>query len=62
MFYHTGFRSGWYQIEMGEKLNDEGDTNPFPQAFVIVQGVGYAKIGEITQDVGAGIAYFIPPE
>jgi len=62
MFYHTGFRSGWYQIDKGEKLNNEGDINPFSQAFVIIQGHGYAKIREITQEVGAGKAYFIPPD
>jgi len=62
MFYHTGFRSGWYQIEKGEKLYNEGDTNLFPQAFVIIQGTGYAKLVNISQVVNAGKANFIPPD
>jgi len=62
MFYHTGFRSAWYQIDKGDQINNEGDTNPFPQAFVITQGQGYAKIGDISQKVSAGNAYFIPPD
>lgn len=62
LFYHTGFRSGWYQIEKGQKLNEPGDTNPFPQAFIIISGEGYAKIGENVVEVAAGEAYFIPPK
>lgn len=61
MFYHTGFRSGWYQIEKGQTLNEPGDTNPFPQAFIIINGSGYAKLGENVVEVSAGEAYFIPP-
>ena len=61
LFYHTGFRSAWYQVEKGQKLNEPGDTNPFPQAFIILNGIGYAKIGENSVDVHAGEAYFIPP-
>jgi mannose-6-phosphate isomerase-like protein (cupin superfamily) len=62
MFYHTGFRSAWYQVEKGQSLNKPGDVNPFPQAFVILSGTGYAKIGENTISISAGRAYFIPPE
>jgi len=61
LFYHTGFRSAWYQIEKGQKLNEPGDTNPFAQAFIILSGIGYAKLGENTVDLRAGEAYFIPP-
>ncbi|MDF1520199.1 MAG: hypothetical protein RQ728_01930 [Brevefilum sp.] len=43
-------------------MNIEGDTDPFPQAFVIFQGIGYTKISEFTQEVGAEKAYFIPPD
>lgn len=62
MFYHTGFRSGWYQVEKGQRLNNPGDTNPFPQAFVIIKGQGYAKIGENSISIHSGEAFFIPPE
>lgn len=61
MFYHSGFRSGWYQLDMGQRLNEPGDVNPFQQAFVIISGHGYAKIGENSVNVHAGEAYYIPP-
>lgn len=61
MFYHSGFRSAWYQLEKGQNLNEPGDANPFQQAFVIISGHGYAKIGEYSLEVRAGEAYYIPP-
>lgn len=61
LFYHTGFRSGWYQIEKGQNLNEPGDTNPFPQAFIIISGIGYAKLGKNVISLAPGEAYFIPP-
>lgn len=61
MFYHPGFRSAWYQIEKGQSLNKPGDTNPFPQAFVLIPDHGYAKIGDVTLKVKANEAYYIPP-
>ena len=61
MFYHTGFRSAWYQLDRGQQLNDPGDTNPFPQALVFINGNGYARIGEVLQEVHAGESYYIPP-
>jgi mannose-6-phosphate isomerase-like protein (cupin superfamily) len=62
LFYHTGFRSAWYQVEKGQKLNKIGDTNPFSQAFIIIQGKGYAKIGDFIQEITAGNTYYVPPE
>jgi len=61
LYYHPGFRSAWYLVKKGERLNEPGDTNPFPQAFVFIKGEGYAKIGEETVPVRAGEAYYIPP-
>ncbi len=61
LFYHAGFRSAWYQIEKGQRLNEPGDTNPFPQAFVFLSGRGLVKIGESIEEVEPGQAYFIPP-
>jgi mannose-6-phosphate isomerase-like protein (cupin superfamily) len=61
LFYHPGFRSAWYLIKKGERLNEPGDTNPFPQGFIFISGEGFAKIGEETVPVRAGEAYYIPP-
>ena len=61
LYYAPGFRSAWYTVKKGERLNEPGDTNPFPQAFVIIEGGGSAKIGESTLEVKAGESYYIPP-
>jgi mannose-6-phosphate isomerase-like protein (cupin superfamily) len=61
LFYGEGFRSAWYLLKEGERLNGPGDTNPFPQAFVFLSGKGRAKIGDDTVNVQANEAYYIPP-
>ncbi len=61
LYYHPGFRSAWYMIKKGEKLNEQGDTNPFPQAMVIIKGRGLAKIGEQTVQITSNESYYIPP-
>ncbi len=61
LYYYPGFRSGWYLVKKGERINEPGDTNPFPQAFVVIEGQGMAKIGDDTIPVKAGESYYIPP-
>ncbi len=61
LYYCPGFRSAWYRLNPGERLNEPGDTNPFPQAFVFIEGAGFAKIGDKTVPVKANEAYYIPP-
>lgn len=61
LYCYPGFRSAWYLLKKGEKLNEPGDTNPFPQAFVFIEGEGFAKIGDKTIKVKAGESYYIPP-
>jgi mannose-6-phosphate isomerase-like protein (cupin superfamily) len=62
LYYYPGFRSAWYMLRRGESLNNPGDTNPFPQAFILVEGRGLATIGDKTVDVAAGQSYYIPPD
>lgn len=61
LYYYPGFRSAWYEVRKGKRLNEPGDTNPFPQAFIFISGEGMAKIGDKTIEVKSGEAYFIPP-
>lgn len=56
-----GVRSAWYQINKGEQVNEAGDTNPFPQYFIITRGNGFVKIGKDTVAVKANEAYFVAP-
>jgi len=58
---NLGVRSAWYQIEKGQQVNEPGDTNPFPQYFIITKGRGYAKIGADTIKVKKDEAYYIAP-
>jgi len=61
LYYGPGFRSGWYKVTKGQSLNEPGDTNPFPQAFIIISGDGMAKIGDSTIPIRAGESVYIPP-
>ena len=62
LYNHPGLRSGWYLLKKGERLNEPGDTNPFPQAAIFIDGRGFAKIGDKTVEVKAGESYYIPPD
>ena len=62
LYYAAGFRSAWYLVKDGQHLNEPGDTNPYPQAFVIISGRGRAKIGDAEVEVCAGESYYIPPD
>lgn len=61
LFYDQGFRSGWYTLRRGERLNEAADQNPFPQALIILGGKGRATFGGSTVNITAGEAYYIPP-
>jgi mannose-6-phosphate isomerase-like protein (cupin superfamily) len=61
LYYYPGFRSAWYQINKEQKMNEPGDTNPFPQAVIIIEGEGKAKIGDKKITIKANESYFIPP-
>lgn len=61
LYYHPGFRSAWYMIKKGERLNEPGDTDPFPQGIVVIDGEGYAKIGDKTVEIKKNESYYIPP-
>ncbi|RKY85364.1 hypothetical protein DRQ09_07390 [candidate division KSB1 bacterium] len=62
LFYDKNFRSAWYEIKKGERLNKEGDTNPFPQLLIIIEGNGFLKYGDKTVEIKKGEAIYIPPD
>lgn len=61
LYYTEGFRSAYYNIIRGELLNESGEKDPFNQSFIIIQGHGYAKIGNDTLKIKANEAYYIKP-
>ncbi len=61
LYYNPGFRSSWYMIKKGERLNEPGETDPFHQGIVVIDGEGYAKIGDKTVEIKKNESYYIPP-
>jgi mannose-6-phosphate isomerase-like protein (cupin superfamily) len=61
LYADVGFRSAWYLLNPGEQVNEPGDANPFPQAFVVLSGSGTAHIGGVSHDLQPHTAYYIPP-
>ena len=62
LYDHPGFGSGWFLLKKGERLNEPGDTNPFPRAAIFIDGRGFAKIGDKTAEMKAGESYYISPD
>lgn len=61
LYYSVGFRSAYYNLEIGQTLNESGEKDPFNQSFVIISGEGFAKIGSDTLKLAANEAYYIKP-
>jgi hypothetical protein len=61
LFYHPGFRSAWYAVRGKESLNGEGDSSPYPQAYVILRGRARIQIDRRSIEVPAGEAIYVPP-
>ena len=61
LYADEGFRSAWYLLKPGQRLNEPGDTNPFPQAFVVLSGSGTARLNGQQVTLEADNAYYIPP-
>ena len=62
LYYYPGLRTAWYMVKKGEQMNEEGETDPFHQAVIIIKGSGYAKIGDKKIEVKKNESYYIPPK
>lgn len=62
LYYQTGLRSAWAQIDKGQHVNaDPGDqTNPFPTMIIGIRGRAVAKVGGKEGVLQAGQMVFIP--
>lgn len=45
LVYWNGLRFSWFLVKSGEILNKEGEKDPWPQMFIIIEGKGKAIIG-----------------
>jgi len=61
LHYAPGMRSAWYMIKPGQRLNEPGKTNAYPQGYVFIAGQGRAKFDADTVAVRAGESYYVPP-
>ncbi len=61
-YYERGLRTGWYQVEKGQHINEDpkDQTNPFPTILIITRGAAHAKIGGVEKIIQKGELLFIP--
>lgn len=61
-YYQPGFRSGWFNIEPGDRVNEDeaSRTNPFPSMMIMVDGEVTALIGEEETTFREGTMMLIP--
>jgi len=59
-FYARGFRSAWYSIHQGERVNSEEHANPFPSGIIVLSGRASGRIGGKEIELQAHEAYLIP--
>jgi len=62
LVYWDVLRSSWYHIPRGTVLNEAGETNPYPQLFVIQEGGGRLVLDEEAAEVETWRAYYVPPD
>jgi len=60
LVYWDGIRYSWIFVKAGETLNKEGEKDPWPQTFVILEGKGKAVIGDETFQVEPEKAIYVP--
>jgi mannose-6-phosphate isomerase-like protein (cupin superfamily) len=60
LVYWNGIRYSWILVKAGEILNKEGEKDPWPQTFTILEGKGKATIGDLTFQVEPGKAIHVP--
>jgi mannose-6-phosphate isomerase-like protein (cupin superfamily) len=61
LYYYPGFRSAWYAVKGKESLNGDGDSSPYPQAYVVIRGKARIQIDRRAVEVPAGESIYIPP-
>ncbi len=60
LVYWNGMRYSWILVKAGETLNKEGEKDPWPQAFTVLEGKGKAIIGDVTFQIAPDKAIYVP--
>ena len=58
--YWKGLRFAWYHLPAGSTLNEAGEKDPWPQAFVVLHGNGLLHIEDEVLAIKPNTAYYIP--
>lgn len=60
LVYWQGVRFAWYHVPAGKILNEKGEQDPWPQAFIVLSGTGKVQILNETLDLETQKVYYIP--
>ena len=60
LVYWDGVRFAWYVVKEGEVLNEAGERDPYPQAFVILRGRGYFILDDIELVLTPNTMIYVP--
>jgi mannose-6-phosphate isomerase-like protein (cupin superfamily) len=60
LVYWNGLRYSWFMVKRGEILNKEGEKDPWPQMFIMLEGKGKAIIGNEEFEIRPKTAIYIP--
>ncbi|TFF91079.1 cupin domain-containing protein [Candidatus Thorarchaeota archaeon] len=58
--YWHGLRLAWYRIPSGLTLNEAGERDPWPQAFIVLRGAGSVIIESEAEEITPNTVYYIP--
>jgi mannose-6-phosphate isomerase-like protein (cupin superfamily) len=62
LYYDSGFRSAWFQLEEGVHVNanPRAQRNPFPSLFIATRGSAHARLDGIVHRLQEGEAVLVP--
>jgi mannose-6-phosphate isomerase-like protein (cupin superfamily)/putative sterol carrier protein len=60
LVYWNGLRYSWFIVKTGEILNKEGEKDPWPQLFIVLEGKGRAIIGNEEFEMKPKTAIYVP--
>jgi len=60
LVYWDGVRFAWYVVKEGEVLNEAGERDPYPQAFVILRGRGSFILDDVEIELGPKTTIYVP--
>jgi len=60
LVYWDGVRFAWYVVKEGEVLNEAGERDPYPQAFVILRGRGSFILDDVEIELRPKTVIYVP--